>query len=139
MQPEHINVGFMNIQSVSKKENIIEALILDNHFDFFCMTETWLQPQGDESRVSQLTPVNHTTQSFPRLTGTHGGISVTNSNLFNPFCSNNYIDEFESFEMSRSYLTLNNVSTTIFCIYRPPPSKKNELTNALLFQILRNF
>ena len=33
MQHEQINIGFMNIQSVNKKENIIEALILDNHFD----------------------------------------------------------------------------------------------------------
>ena len=117
------------MQSLNKKENIIESLILDNHLDFFFITETWLRPSGDEVRISQMTPVNCSSNSFPRLTGQGGGICVTHNNLFGPTC--NCIDEYKSFELSKTFLTINNVPMTIFCIYRPPPSVKNQLTNAL--------
>ena len=41
--------------------------------------------------------------------------------------------------MSKSVLTLNNVPTTIFCIYHPPPSSKNQLTNAIFISEFENF
>ena len=123
--------------NLNKKENIIESLILDKHLDFFFMTETWLRPSGDEVRISQMTPVNCSSNSFPRLTGQGGGICVTHSNLFGPSCIS--IDEYASFEMSKTHITINNVPLTIFCIYRPPPSVKNQLTNSIFINDFENF
>ena len=35
IKPEKVKFGFMNIQSMNKKEDIIESLILDERLDFF--------------------------------------------------------------------------------------------------------
>ena len=65
-----LRVGLLNAQRVTdSKINIIEDCILDNSFDLFFMTETWLLPAGDEPRVTALTPSSHSTVSCPRLTG----------------------------------------------------------------------
>ena len=101
--------------------------------DYLLLTETWLKPAGDEVRVSQMTPNNFTTHSFPRLTTQPedrqaGGISLTFRNLFDPFIKNTCNVDFPSFELSRSQITLRNNDLVLFCIYRPPPSSKNKLT-----------
>ena len=67
-EKETLDIGYMNIQSVgkqNKKENLIEDLILDKHLDFLFLTETWFNPAGDEASISQMTPPNPSTDSFP--------------------------------------------------------------------------
>ena len=102
-----LNLGYMNIQSLNHKENIIENLILNKNLDLMILTETWLKVAGDECRVSQMTPNNFSTHSFPRWTTQPeerqaGGISLTFRNVFDPFIKKTYNVDFPTFELSRS-------------------------------------
>ena len=101
--------------------------------DFLLLTETWLKPVVDDCRVTQMTPNNFTSHSFPRLTTQPedrqaGGISVTFRNMFDPFIKSTCNVDFPSFELSKSQISLNNNDLVLFCVYRPPPSSKNKLT-----------
>ena len=128
-----LNLGYMNIQSLNHKENIIENLILNKRLDLMILTETWLKVAGDECRVSQMTPNNFSTHSFPRLTTQPeerqaGGISLTFRNVFDLLIKNTYNVDFPTFELSRSQISINNNDLVLFCIFRPPPSPKNKFT-----------
>ena len=125
---ELMNFAFMNIQTVNKKENLIENLIFDKKFDFLMLNETRLRPTGDEVRIKSLTPPNYTTVSAARQTGPGGGISFTFKDIFKPYLKSTHILDFNSFECLKIDLNLYNVHTTMFCIYRPPPSARNMLT-----------
>ena len=107
--------------------------------DLLFLTETWFKPVGDEVRVSQMTPPNHCTDSFPRTTGQGGGISITFKNVLQPAIKNTSNVDFQSFELSRSDLLINNHHFTLFCVYRPPPSARNQLTNSQFLNEFEHF
>ena len=124
-----LKIGLMNVQRVTdNKTNIIEDCILDNNFDMFFMTETWLAPVADEPRVTAFTPPSHSTVSCPRLTGQGGGISTTSHSFLSSHLKQNAILDFISFECSKVTIHMKGNVITIFCIYRPPPSKENKFT-----------
>ena len=137
---KNIKCGLLNVHSVNKKEHLIENLVIENDFDFFFMTETWLKPAGDEVRIQTMTPPTHNTMSLPRLTGLGGGISVTFKNIFSPYLKNDYHSKtFISFECSCSEIMIKGTKMSIFCIYRPPPSEKNKLTPSLFIKEFEDF
>ena len=140
-EKETLDIGYMNIQSVgkqNKKENLIEDLILDKHLDFLFLTETWFKPAGDEASISQMTPPNHSTDSFPRATR-GGGISITYPNVFDSCLTNSSNIDYSSFELSRSDMLFYNNHFTVFCNYRPPPSKENMQTVSKFLNEFENF
>ena len=91
------------------------------------MTETWFNISGDEASISQMTPPNYTTDSFPRETR-GGGICITSKNVIGSCLKNASNVDFASFELSKSDMLFYNNHFTVFCIYRPPPSKENMQT-----------
>ena len=125
-----INIGYINVRSVTGKENILEDLILEKNFDFLFLTETWLRPSGDEVKISNLTPANYSTVSAPRMTGPGGGIGFTFKDIFKPFVKTSVLFDFQSFECLKCNINMKSVHFTMFCIYRPPPSAKNRLTHS---------
>ena len=101
-------------------------------------TETWLLEKGDEVRISTLTPPCYVPFSVPRLTGPGGGILVlVKKSILNT--KTQRIKCFTSFECSKTELVLNNESFTFFCVYRAPPSEKNNFTPSLFISEFEQF
>ena len=84
--------------------------------------------KGDNVKVTTMTPENYECHPFNRLTGTGGGIC-----FFNKKCIKTKpirITLYKSFEVVKIDLKLKCSHIIIFCVYRPPPSKKNKFTPA---------
>ena len=79
LQPDSqsFNAGFrtalFNAQSVgsSEKRAEISTYVSDNGIDLLFITETWLNPRGDEAKIADLAPSGYSARSFPRRS--HGG------------------------------------------------------------------
>jgi hypothetical protein len=122
----------------SEKRTAICTFIADNDVDVMLLSETWLRSSGDEAKLKDLAPPGYSVQSFARdslgVSGRGGGIALvikdclrkhatfTQSSLHHP-----------SFEAAVLTVSLNGTRINIACVYRPPPSKKNKLTNAMFF------
>ena len=113
----------MNVQSVGENAFIIREIIEEENVDIAFITETWFN-EGDNTRLEAMKPNSFgKAVSFPRI-GRGGGIAIISKQA--PFSSS--IDDFPTFEATQSNLRFNNNNYVFFCIYRPPPSKKNKLT-----------
>jgi len=129
-----MSIGLFNAQSVGRKEKrtAIQQYLLDNDIDIFVVTETWLRPQGDEAKVKDLTPPNYTTISFPRGS-LGGGIAVIIKDTLSSCVSvtSEFLFQHSSFELAQLTFSLKQHTLNVFALYRPPPSTKNKLTDAL--------
>ncbi|MDY6842298.1 MAG: hypothetical protein SV429_12585, partial [Pseudomonadota bacterium] len=110
-------------------------MIVDDDIDLALITESWLCEKGDEAVISDMTPSTHTTQSFPRKDRKGGGICVIHvssmtKNLFFKQL------QFRSFEAVQVHYLHQKSSLYFVCIYRPPPNKKNGLTDTDFFNEL---
>ncbi|WP_419626199.1 hypothetical protein, partial [Thiolapillus sp.] len=45
----------------AEKRTAISDFILDNDVDIFCVTESWLNPSGDEAKCADLAPPGYKT------------------------------------------------------------------------------
>ena len=132
-----LRVGCFNAQSVQRncdKRTENSTFICDQHMDILFITETWLRPHGDEGRLRDLTPAGYIARSFPRESR-GGGIAVVHNK-----CLSNRISitatfcfHHQSFEVIRLSITLTSGNINFFCLYRPPPSRNNQLTGASFF------
>ena len=135
---DKIKILLLNLQSVGKKEHLINDLVVESNADLLFFTETWLLEKGDEMRISTLTPPCYVPFSVPRLTGPGGGILVlVKKSILNT--KTQRIKCFTSFECSKTELVLNNESFTFFCVYRAPPSEKNNFTPSLFISEFEQF
>ena len=50
----------------AEKRTAVNDFILDNDVDIFCVTESWLNPSGDEAKRADLAQPGYKTLSFPR-------------------------------------------------------------------------
>ena len=83
LQPDSqsFNAGFrtvlFNAQSVgsSEKRAEISTFVSDNGIDLLFITETWLNPRGDEANIADLAPSGYSARSFPRRSR-GGGLAV---------------------------------------------------------------
>ena len=89
------------------------------------LAETWLRPAGDEAKIADL--------SFPSSAGGSGakggGIAFVIKDSLKP-----HVPTTSSFRVQHPYLetaqltlTYNKQQANLFCIYRPPPSKKEQI------------
>ena len=113
----------LNCQSVGNKELLLNDLVFDYKPDIVFCTETWLLEKGDEVRIKSLTPPLYVSDNFPRLTGPGGGILIINKN--GTTVKTIRITGQSTFECTKSKININSSSITVFCVYRPPPSNKN--------------
>ena len=130
-------VAVFTARSVGEKSKrlAISDFIVNNDVDVLCITETWLLPSGDEAKCSDLSPPGYRTLSFPRRSR-GGGIAFVVADLFVPFLS--VITDFSfphsSFELSQLTFSLPQCSLHIFCLYRPPPNRKNHLKDSFFME-----
>ena len=107
---------------------------------FFFVTETWLSPQGDEAKTVELAPSEFDVKSFPRQSRSRGGgiATVYKSTLGSKITfKTNFDFAHTSFEVVQASITSQH--TTLFCLYRPPPNRRNNLTDSMFTEQLPDF
>ena len=124
-----IKLLYLNAQSIGEKTHTLNDIFTSSNADLIFVTETWMCPSGDEVKLTTLVPPYYTAASFPRLTGTGGGICVLIKNSFTNPRSRRV--KFTTFECSRTEIIINNSLICLFCVYRPPPSKENKFTHSM--------
>ena len=117
----------------------ISTFIKDNGVDLFFVTETWLSAQGDEAKTAELAPSGFDVKSFPRQSRSRGGgiATVYKSTLgSNITFKTNFDFTHTSFEVVQASITLQHNTLHFFCLYRPPPNRRNNLTDSMFTEQL---
>ena len=110
----------------------ISTFIKDNGIDLFFVTETRLSAQGDEAETVELAPSGFDVKSFPRQSRYRGGgiATVYKSTLgSNITFKTNFDFAHTSFEVVQASITLQHNALHFLCLYRPPPNRRNNLTD----------
>ena len=103
------------------------------------MTETWLSAQGDEAKTVELAPSGFDVKSFPRQSRSRGGgiAAVYKSTLGSNITFKTNIDfTHTSFEVVQASITLQHNTLHFFYLYRPPPNRRNNLTDSMFTEQL---
>ena len=137
-------VASFNAQSVKGNDMAckrceISTFIKDNGVDLFFVTETWLSAQGDEAKTAELAPSGFYVKSFPRQSRSRGGgiATVYKSTLgSNITFKTNFDFTHTSFEVVQASITLQHNTLHFFCLYRPPPNRRNNLTDSMFTEQL---
>ena len=81
-------------------------------------------------RIKTTTLSDFRCKSFSRCSGPGGGICLFYRGILSSVTNSSRITKFETFEFSRTDISLNSTLFTFLCtgIYRPPPSEKNKFT-----------
>ena len=96
------------------------------------MTETWLSAQGDETNTVELAQSGFDVKSFPRQSRSHGsGIATVDKSTLgsNIIFKTNFHFTHTSFEVVQASITLQHNTLNFFCLYRPPPNRRSNLTD----------
>ena len=137
-------VASFNAQSVKGNDMAckrceISTFIKDNGVDLFFVTETWLSAQGDEAKTVELAPSGFDVKSFPRQSRSRGGgIAIVHKSTFgsNITFKTNFDFAHTSFEVVQASITLQHNTLHFFCLYRPPPNRRNNLTDSMFTEQL---
>ena len=132
-------VASLNAQSVKGnymdcKRCEISTFIKDNGVDLSFMSETWLSAQGDKAKTVQLAPSRFDDKSFPRQSRSRGGgIATVYKSFLGPNITfkTNFDFTHTSFEVVKASITLQHNSLHFFCLYRPPPNRRNNHTDSM--------
>ena len=103
------------------------------------MTKTWLSSQGDEAKTVELASSGIDVKSFPRQSRSRGGgiATVYKSTLgSNITFKTNFNFTHTSFEVVQASITLQHNTLKNFCLYRPPPKRRNNLTDSMFTEQL---
>ena len=103
------------------------------------MIETCLSAQGDEAKTAELAPSGFDVKSFPRKSRSRGGgiATVYKSTLgSNITFKTNFDFTHTSFEVVQASITLQHNTLHFFCLYRPPPNRRNNLTDSMFTEQL---
>ena len=112
------------------------TFFLDNDVDIFCVTESWLNPRGDGAKCADLAPPGYKTLSFPHSSRGGGIAFVVRDSLCPRLTTTDFPFRHSSFELVHVSVALRQRCLQLFCLYCPPPNKKNQLTDSLFFQEL---
>uniref|UniRef100_A0AAR2KDM3 Endonuclease/exonuclease/phosphatase domain-containing protein n=1 Tax=Pygocentrus nattereri TaxID=42514 RepID=A0AAR2KDM3_PYGNA len=115
-----LKLGLLNIRSLNSKAVVVNEIISDHKFDFFCLTETWVRPD-EYLALNEATPVGYNYAHRPRLSGKGGGVCVIYQNTLD--ISQKQCDTFTSFEVLSIHVTnpvTKKKAFSLFNIYRPP-------------------
>ena len=124
---------FLNIQSVRNKTIEVHDLIVDRQLDIIVLVETWLYDSGDETFITEMTPRGYICRSFPRAGRRGGGICVIlrDTLIGSTKCLPLLYKSFEAIDIQ---VSCDSTTISIIGLYRPPPSRKNCLTNRMFFE-----
>ena len=122
------------MQRNCKKGTEISSYICDQHIDILFIFDNWLKPHGDDGRLYDLTPADYIAKSFP-LESRGGGIAVVYNKCLSKriYITPTFSFHHQSFEVMRLSITLISGNINFFCLYRPPPSRNNQLTDSSFF------
>ena len=121
--------------SVVKYQRLQKIMALTSFF----VTETWLSAQGDEAKIAELEPSGFDVKSFPRQSRSRGGgiATVYKYTLGSSITFKTSIDfSHTSFEVVQASITLQHSTLHFFCQYRPPPIRRNNLTDPMFTEQL---
>ena len=95
----------------------------------------WLRPVGDEADCSALTLSGFCFKSLPRQSGAGGGLAVLHqTSLTRNIAVSTRDFVFIPFEICEVHLSCDGHTAMFLCVYRPPSSRQNKLTNALFLE-----
>ena len=117
----------------------ISTFIKDNGVDHFFVTETWPSAQGDEAKTVELAPSGFDAKIFPRQSRSRGdGIATVCKSTFgsNITFKINFDFSNTSFEVVQASITLQHNTLHFFCLCRPPPNRRNNLTDSMFTEQL---
>ena len=137
-----LRIGCFNARSIgpSDKRSEINHFIFDNRIDVFFLVETWLKNSGDEPKIADVTPIGYAARSFPRLNKGGGLAIIARSHILQHIAfKSSFSFEHHSFELFQATLSVGKGSVNFFCLYRPPPNRKNKLTDSLFVEQLSAF
>ena len=145
--PNQLCLCVFNARSVGtfSKRSAICDFVRDHDVDVLLLTETWLRQSGDEAKCADLTPPGYRLFSFPRAHSTTikrgGGLAFLIKNSLAEHCvtTTDFPFSHASFELAQLTLTAQQQRLSFFLIYRPPPSKKNDLLISNFFDELPDF
>ena len=101
--------------------------------------ETWLKGVGDKANIADLTPSGYATRSFPRANRGGGLVIIARCHILqNIAFKSSFGFEHNSIELFQATLSLEKVCH-LFCLYRPPPNRKNKRTDSLFVEQLSAF
>ena len=132
-------VCLFNARSVgtSRRRSDISTFIQNNNFDIMLLTETWLRPAGDEAKIVDLAPLGYWSSPSPAQKGPVQKAGASPSSHISTISS--FPVQHPCFETAQLTLTYNKRLTNLFCIYRPPPSKKNTFSDSVFFDQFSDF
>ena len=101
------------------------------------MTETWFSAQGDKAKTVELAPSGFDVKSFPRQSRGGGIATVYKSTLgSNITFKTNFDFTHTSFKVVQASITLQHNTLKIFCQYRSPANRQNNLTDSMFTEQL---
>ena len=115
------------------------TFIEDNGVDIIFLTETWLSVQGDEAKTVELAPCGFDVKSFSdQSRSCCGGIATACKSILgsNITFRTNIGFTLSSFEVVQASITIQHNTLNFFCLYRPPPNRRNNLTDYVLTEQL---
>ena len=100
------------------------------------LTQTWLSAQSDEVKSVELAPSGFYVKSFARRSRSRGGgiATVCKSTLDSNITFKANIDL--THEVVQASITLQHNTQHFFCLYRPPPNRRNNLTDSMFTEQL---
>ena len=99
-----------------------------------CLNIIIHKKHADEGRLHDLTPAGYMAKSFSRESR-GGGIAVVYNKCLSKRISitATFCFHHQSFEVIRLSITLTSGNNNFLCLYRPPPSRNNQLTDSSFF------
>ena len=116
----YIRLGVLNVRSIRNKSSIFHDFVLDHHFDFTCICETWLTT-SDDAVIEDLRPSGYTFLHRPRVSKRGGGVGFLYKNdlkvVMNP------PQEHDTFESMHGTISNSSSCLDIIVLYRPPSNQ----------------
>lgn len=119
-----------NARSICNKAFMINDFVVENDIEMLCLTETWLK-SNDQLVINELTPRGYIFEHNDRK-GRGGGVgfSLKKSLRLRKIS----FKTFKSFEAMGMVARSSPANISIFVIYKPPPSNRNNFTNNMFFE-----
>ena len=119
----------------------ISTFIKANGVSLFIVTETWLSAQGDEVKNVELAPSGFVKKSIPRVSRSRGGGIATAYKYIigSSITFKTYFDFIHtSIDVVQSTITIQHNTLYFFCLYRPLPNRRNNLTHTIITEQMSN-
>lgn len=127
-----LNLVSLNARSVKNKATSLCDFLLSSHADLLAITETWLGTAVDKGVVSELTPDGYMINHVARNERKGGGVAlIYNTNLDVKLIKAG--QTFTHFELLQCNIGSIKDHFRLCVIYRPPPSRTNNLKNSIFF------